>query len=90
MVSIKRVSVLWSVIRGDLRRVGRAWRHPGAPRWFKPALLAVGCYVLWPLDLLPDVIPLLGIVDDVVLVPLALRWLLNRLPPAVRADIDRA
>jgi uncharacterized membrane protein YkvA (DUF1232 family) len=87
MPSIKRLSLLWSVIRGDARRLGRAWRHPGSPRWLKPAVLGIGLYVLWPLDLLPDVIPVLGLVDDAVLVPLAIRFLLDRLPPGVRADI---
>jgi len=34
----------------------------------------------------PDVLPVLGVVDDLVLVPLAIRWLLSRLPADVRAD----
>jgi uncharacterized membrane protein YkvA (DUF1232 family) len=40
-------------------------------------------------DLLPDFIPLLGVVDDLVLIPLAVRYMLRRLPAAVRADIAR-
>jgi uncharacterized membrane protein YkvA (DUF1232 family) len=39
--------------------------------------------VLSPIDLLPDVLPVIGIVDDLVLVPLAIRWMLNRLPPGI-------
>ena len=87
MPSLKRLSLLWGVIRGDARRLARAWRHPAAPRWLKPAVLGIGAYVLWPVDLLPDMIPLLGLVDDVVLVPLAMRFILDRLPPSVRVDI---
>ncbi|MBC8133477.1 MAG: DUF1232 domain-containing protein [Deltaproteobacteria bacterium] len=86
---IKRLSVLWGVVRGDARQLVRAWRHPAAPRWLKPSVLLVGAYVVSPVDLLPDVIPLLGVVDDIVLVPLAMRFLLNRLPAAVRSDIAR-
>ena len=85
---IKRCSVLWSVVRGDARQLWRAWRHPAAPRWLKPAVLLVGAYVVSPVDVLPDVIPLLGVVDDIVLVPLAMRFLIKRLPLAVRSDID--
>ena len=84
---IKRLSVLWSALRGDARQIVRAWRHPAAPRWFKPAVLLVGAYVVSPIDLLPDFVPLLGVVDDIVLVPLAMRFLLDRLPAAVRGDI---
>ena len=84
---IKRLSVLWALVRGDARRLVRAWRHPASPRWLKPAVLLVGAYVISPVDLLPDAIPLLGVVDDIVLVPLAMRFLLDRLPAAVRSDI---
>lgn len=87
---IKRLSVLWGVVRGDARLLSRALRHPAAPRWLKPAVLLVGAYVVSPVDLLPDFIPLLGVVDDIVLVPLAMRFLLDRLPAAMRSDITRA
>jgi uncharacterized membrane protein YkvA (DUF1232 family) len=87
MIVIKRLSTLWAVVRGDARLLARAWRHPGAPRWLKPAVLMLGVYVLSPVDLLPDAIPLLGVVDDIVLVPLAMRFLIKRLPAALRHDI---
>lgn len=83
----RRLSVLWGVVRGDARQLVRAWRHPAAPRWLKPAVLAIGAYVVSPVDVLPDYIPLLGVVDDIVLVPLAMRFLLDRLPKGVRHDI---
>lgn len=85
----KRVTLLWTLVRGDLRRIVRAWRHPASPRWLKPAVLGVLAYVIWPFDLLPDMIPVLGVVDDLIVVPLALRFILKRLPPAVLADIER-
>jgi uncharacterized membrane protein YkvA (DUF1232 family) len=39
--------------------------------------------VLSPIDLIPDYIPFVGIVDDLVVVPLAIRWLLRHLPAEV-------
>ena len=42
--------------------------------------------VLWAImrgDLIPDALPVIGLVDDLVLVPLAIRWLLKRLPPEI-------
>lgn len=83
----KRLAVLWTVIRGDARLMWLALKHPLQPRWLKPAVALMVLYVLSPVDFIPDFIPLLGVVDDIVLVPLAMRWLLGRLPAAVRADI---
>lgn len=83
----KRLAVLWTVVRGDARQLWLALRHPLSPRWLKPAVALMVIYVISPVDFIPDVIPLLGVVDDVVLVPLAMRFLLRRLPAAVRADI---
>ncbi len=85
----KRLSVLWSVIRGDARLLWFALRHPLAPGWLKPAVALMILYVLSPVDLLPETIPLLGIVDDVVLVPLAIAFVVKRLPSALRADFAR-
>ena len=39
--------------------------------------------MLSPIDLIPDVLPVIGLVDDLVLVPLAIRWLLQRLPSEI-------
>ena len=85
----KRLAVLWSLVRGDARRLWFALRHPGAPRWLKVGTALIVLYLLSPVDLIPDAIPLLGVVDDLVLVPLAVRWLLSRLPMHVRAAADR-
>ena len=46
-------------------------------------------YVVSPIDLVPDFVPFLGVVDDLVLVPLALRWLLARLPASVQGHLRR-
>ena len=83
----KRLSLLWSLVKGDARLLWRALRHPQAPGWLKLGALGLVLYVLSPIDLIPDVIPVIGLLDDIVLVPLAIRWLLSRLPAPLRADI---
>ena len=62
-----------------------AGKHPDTP-WYAKALgLIVVAYALSPIDLVPDFIPVLGFVDDILLLP-ALIWLAVRLlPPAVLA-----
>jgi uncharacterized membrane protein YkvA (DUF1232 family) len=85
----KRAVVLWRVVRGDARRLWFALRHPAAPTWLKVGTGLIVLYVLSPIDLIPDVVPVLGVVDDLVLVPLAIRWLLSRLPSEIRSDVQR-
>ncbi|HQS31291.1 YkvA family protein [Polaromonas sp.] len=79
----KRIALLWTVLRGDARTLWFALRHPDAPRWLKVGTAMIVLYVISPIDLIPDVLPVVGLVDDLVLVPLAIRWLLKRLPPEI-------
>jgi uncharacterized membrane protein YkvA (DUF1232 family) len=76
---LKRLTLLWTVVRGDARQLWIALRHPAAPTWLKVGTALIVLYVLSPIDLIPDVVPVLGWMDDVVLVPLAIRFLLKRL-----------
>lgn len=58
-----------------------AARHPQTP-WYAKALgVLVVAYALSPIDLIPDFIPVLGYLDDVLLLP-GLIWLVIRLIPA--------
>jgi uncharacterized membrane protein YkvA (DUF1232 family) len=84
----KRLLLLWTLVRGDAQRLWRALRHPGSPAWLKWAVAGLALYLLSPVDLLPDFMPLLGLADDLVLIPLVIRALLNRLPAHVKAGID--
>jgi uncharacterized membrane protein YkvA (DUF1232 family) len=60
-------------------------RHtPWAPRLF--ALLTVA-YVIWPIDLIPDIAPVLGWVDDVGLASLSVAWLLKKVAEATEEEI---
>ena len=61
-----------------------AARDPRTP-WIARALaMAVAAYALSPIDLIPDFIPVLGYLDDLVLVPLGLWWVLRMIPTEVR------
>jgi uncharacterized membrane protein YkvA (DUF1232 family) len=85
----KRVTLLWTVLRGDARQLWTALRHPAAPGWLKLSTALLALYVLSPIDLIPDVLPFVGVLDDIVIVPLAVRWLLKRLPPEIAAAAAR-
>ncbi|HWJ55617.1 MAG TPA: DUF1232 domain-containing protein, partial [Vicinamibacterales bacterium] len=50
------------------------------PAWLKLGTALIVLYVVSPIDLIPDVLPVVGVIDDLIVVPLAIRWLLSRLP----------
>lgn len=89
MPRFKRLSLIVSAVRGDARVLWHALRHPQAPTWLKLGAAGLVVYLISPFDLLPDALPLLGVVDDVVLIPLAVAWMLRRLPPVVRDEARR-
>lgn len=92
MSILKSIRQWASRIKRDAVTLWFACRHPGTP-WFAKALAAfVVAYALSPIDLIPDFIPVLGYLDDALLLP-GLIWLNIRLIPAdvleecrVRAD----
>jgi uncharacterized membrane protein YkvA (DUF1232 family) len=83
----KRLLLLWTLVRGDAGKLWRALRHPASPSWLKVGVGLLALYVVSPIDLIPDMLPLLGIADDLVLVPMAIRWMLKRLPPHLYAEM---
>ena len=86
----RRLTLLWTVVRGDARQLWAALRHPAAPGWLKMGVALIALYLISPIDIIPDFIPGLGVVvDDIVLVPMAIRWLLKRLPPEIARAVGR-
>jgi uncharacterized membrane protein YkvA (DUF1232 family) len=61
----------------------RLRRHPDVPRRARVALLVAVLWVLSPIDLLPEFLPVIGPLDDVVAVVLLLRYAARAIPPAV-------
>jgi len=64
-------------------------RHPDTPWAAKVVVILVVAYALSPIDLIPDFIPVLGYVDDLILVPLGIYLALRLIPPHVLQDARR-
>jgi uncharacterized membrane protein YkvA (DUF1232 family) len=63
-----------------------AYRDPRVP-WYARLLAAVVVgYAFCPIDLIPDVVPVLGYLDDLILVPLGIWLALKLIPPEVMAE----
>jgi len=72
----------WSrTIKRDAHAVYLAARDPRVPWYAKALALCVAGYALSPIDLIPDFIPVLGYLDDVILVPFGI-WAVVKLIPA--------
>ena len=76
-------------VRRDARAVYLASRDPRTPWCAKAAAIAVAAYALSPIDLIPDFIPILGQLDDAIIVPLGI-WLVFRMIPPDVLDEHRA
>jgi len=76
-------------IRREIAVYQRVLRHPRTPRLAKWLLgLAIG-YLLMPFDLIPDWIPVVGYVDDLIIVPVLVILALRLVPRDVIAECRR-
>ncbi len=61
-------------------------RHPGTPWYAKLFVAGIVAYALSPIDLIPDFVPVLGYVDDLILLPLGIALALKMIPAPVLAE----
>jgi uncharacterized membrane protein YkvA (DUF1232 family) len=61
-------------------------RHPATPWYAKVLVFLVVAYAVSPIDLIPDFIPVLGLLDDLLLLPLGIALALKLVPPAVMQE----
>ena len=74
------------LLKGDVIALSFAVRHPRVPWYTKVIAAAIVAYALSPIDLIPDFIPVLGYLDDLVLVPLGVALVVRLIPADVLAE----
>ena len=74
-------------LKRDVIALWLAARDPRVPWGAKLLAGAVAAYALSPIDLIPDFIPVLGLVDDLLIVPAGIWLVLRLVPSAVMADL---
>jgi uncharacterized membrane protein YkvA (DUF1232 family) len=83
---IERLQAWARAIRSDLHALYLAGRDPRVPWAAKALAIAVVAYAVSPIDLIPDFIPVIGYLDDLLLVPLGIYLAVRLIPPAIMAE----
>jgi uncharacterized membrane protein YkvA (DUF1232 family) len=73
-------------IRRDVHALYLASRDPRVPWYAKAMAVVVAGYALSPVDLIPDFVPVLGYLDDLIIVPLGILLVVRLIPPEIMAE----
>jgi uncharacterized membrane protein YkvA (DUF1232 family) len=73
-------------LKAEVYALYLAYRDPRVPWYAKVLAACVVGYALSPIDLIPDFIPVLGYLDDLVLIPLGIALTLRLIPPEVMVE----
>ena len=80
-----RLLRLWRLGANDLRLIWYALRHPERPFWLMPAAALLALYALDPANL---ALPVLGVIDDFLVLPLLLHVVVRFLPAGIHYDFS--
>jgi uncharacterized membrane protein YkvA (DUF1232 family) len=84
---IARVKAWANSIKRDVVALWLAARDPRTPWYAKLVAAAVAAYALSPIDLIPDFIPVIGYLDDLVIVPLGILAAVALVPPNLMSEL---
>lgn len=73
-------------IKRDAHALYLAARDPRVPWYAKALAIAVAAYALSPIDLIPDFIPVIGYLDDLIIVPAGLLLIIRLIPAEIMAE----
>lgn len=83
---ITRAKQWAGTIKRDVRAIWFAGRDPRTPWLAKALALAVAAYAISPIDLIPDFIPIIGYLDDLIIVPLGIILVIRLIPPELMTE----
>src|SRR5215475_2884974 len=83
---IERTRQWARLVKRDVHAIYLAARDPRVPWYAKALAFCVAGYALSPIDLIPDFVPVLGYMDDVIIVPLGILIVVKMIPPEIMAE----
>lgn len=81
-LDMKRFLAVLLAIKKDILFVYQCMINPKVDRKIKLLILAMVWYLFLPADIIPDIIPFLGQIDDVVLIVAVVTWIKHIVPPS--------
>jgi uncharacterized membrane protein YkvA (DUF1232 family) len=85
---LNQLKTLAKQLKQQLTTVYYISKHPNLPFYIKILAVCTLFYALNPIDLIPDFIPVLGLLDDIIIVPLVI-WLILKITPKAIVDQSR-
>jgi uncharacterized membrane protein YkvA (DUF1232 family) len=86
IAAFQRLKHWGRAIRRDAQAIYFVARDPRVPRRAKLLAACVAGYALSPIDLIPDFIPVLGYLDDAIIIPLGILAVVRLIPPDIMAE----
>jgi uncharacterized membrane protein YkvA (DUF1232 family) len=86
VVKRQRLEEWARIARRDVHALYLAGRDPRVPWYAKALAVCIAGYALSPIDLIPDFIPVLGLLDEVILLPLGILLVIQLIPPDIMAE----
>ncbi|MBF0329039.1 MAG: DUF1232 domain-containing protein [Nitrospirae bacterium] len=86
MILISELRKRAHLLKAETFALYLAMRDPRTPWYAKLVLAVIVAYVLSPIDLIPDFLPVLGYLDDLILVPIGIAVAIKLIPDSVMAD----
>jgi uncharacterized membrane protein YkvA (DUF1232 family) len=83
---LDKMKVWARALRRDVVAVWIAGRDPRVPWYAKGLALALAAYALSPIDLIPDFIPVLGYLDELIILPLGILFVIKLIPAGLMAE----
>lgn len=82
----ERAKIWARSIKNDLVAVYLAGRDSRTPWYAKALAIAIVAYALSPIDLIPDFVPIIGYLDDLIIVPLGILLIVRLIPASLMVE----
>ena len=89
MQMLKKIKEKGRELKSNVFLLYRSSRDPRMPLHVKILALLIVAYIISPIDIIPDFIPVLGLLDEVILVPIFLTFTVSLIPDEIRREYQQ-